>query len=121
MVNETQGKEQRKHQRFQMGIPVLAKASNYSSGGEQVFKEFLSKDISMGGVYLTASEWNVRPQEEVVVSISVPREKTRVFPFSRLAGKAKVVRIEQYAQQRWQGVALQFSDDLTYLAAAPGY
>lgn len=113
-----EGREHRKERRFELNLSVLIKRPMPE---EETFTEVISKNISRGGLYFTASEWDIEPQEEVIVSVSVPKEKTKIFPFSRLAGRAKVVRVEQFGQQRWQGVALQFSDDLTYLAAVSGY
>lgn len=109
-----EGREQRKDKRFEMNLSVLIKGLESE---EKTFRESMSKNISRSGVYFTASEWDIEPQKELIVSVSIPREKTKIFPFSRLAGRAKVIRVDQFGQQRWQGVALEFSDDLTYLAA----
>lgn len=114
-----EGRERRRHQRIDMNLPVQAK--RLISPEDAGFKEAVTRNISLGGAYFTTSDFNLAPQEEIVVSISVPKERTRLFPFSRLAGRAKVIRVEQFGQQRWQGVALQFADDMTYLSAAPAY
>jgi hypothetical protein len=46
------------------------------------------------------------------MSLTVPRDNTRDFPFSRLIGKARIARIEE------AGIALEFSEHMSRLFVA---
>lgn len=82
-----------------------------------------SRDISPGGVYLTTQEGGgVMPGEALTVSISVPWELRRHFPFSRIMGPCRVVRADKVSagERKEDGLALAFCahGGLTLLGAA---
>ena len=94
-------------------------------GERGVFETGETKDVSLAGVYFTTPAWqDVRPQELLTLSVSVPREQSRDFPFSRLVGRGRVVRVEPLHGEvpdaaRRLGIAVEFADDLTVLSAPP--
>ena len=70
-----------------------------------------SKDLSTGGVYLSSySAVHLKKGDILRVSIPIPRESRRRFPFSRVVGLARVVRVRELsaAPQSQLGLALEF-------------
>ena len=95
-----------------------------ATGERGVFEPGETKDVSLAGVYFTTPAWqDVQPQEILTVSVSVPREQSRDFPFSRLAGRGRVVRVDALSgetpDERRLGIAVEFAEDLSILTAAP--
>jgi hypothetical protein len=80
----------------------------------------LSRDVSTGGVYVTTGGGDrVVPGEICTVSITIPWESRKAFPFSRIAGRCRVVRVDEVHpadEHPQQGVALAFCGDTTLLA-----
>ena len=116
------GSERRRHRRVSLSVNVLAK--RVAAGDTGLFEEGTTTDVSLAGVYFTAPAWkDLRAQEVLTISISVPREQARDFPFSRLAGRGRVVRVDEVLgdtpQEKRLGVAVEFADNLTVLTAAP--
>ena len=115
-------RERRRYRRVPLEVQVLAKRT--APGEPSRFQPGVTQDVSLSGVYFTTPAWQqVQPQEVLTVSISVPREQSRDFPFSRLVGRGRVVRVQpvdgETADEQQLGIALEFGDDLTILAAAP--
>ena len=77
------------------------------------------------GVYFETEEGHPYTSNDIVLaSVSVPEERTREFPFTRLAGRGRVVRVEEIAPRgesgrKRFGIALEFGQDLTALSAIP--
>jgi c-di-GMP-binding flagellar brake protein YcgR len=117
------GIERRRHRRIDLTVPILARRNSEGSSAE--FKEGVAKDLSLAGMYFTTAGWNeLRADEIMTLSVSVPSDKLRNFPFSRLAGRGRVVRVEELAKvadsgPTLYGVAIEFGQDLTVLTAAP--
>ena len=116
------GAERRRYRRIPLRVRLLVKRTLSAQEGSSEPGE--TKDVSLAGVYFTTATWKqVQPHEVVTVSVAVPRDQTRDFPFSRLAGRARVVRVEtiqgEMTGEPRLGVALEFGDDLTVLTAAP--
>jgi c-di-GMP-binding flagellar brake protein YcgR len=122
MITEA-GIERRRHRRIDMAVPILARRND--EGAQAAFREGMAKDISLAGVYFTTAGWKeIKADETMTLSVSVPQEKVRSFPFSRIAGRARVVRVEELAKVSDDGptlfgVAAEFGRDLTVLTAAP--
>ena len=77
-------------------------------------------DLSAGGAYVTVRtpESRFLPGEILSMSIGVPAESRRAFPFSRLAGSCRVVRVDEHwiPGSHIQGLALAFcADSVTML------
>ncbi|MFC1509408.1 PilZ domain-containing protein, partial [Candidatus Omnitrophota bacterium] len=82
------------------------------SGKEQT-QECTTLNVSFNGAYVTdISNKSIKPEDNIKVLLSVPRDEARDFPFSRLVGKAKVVRVED------DGLALEFDKDMSRLFVA---
>lgn len=123
-MHETQqGAERRRYRRIQLAVPLQARKIESDEPGN--FREGVTKDISLAGIYFTTSAWQqIEQDESLMVSVAVPRERAREFPFSRLAGRGRVVRVEELAKvreagPRLYGVAVEFGDDLTVLTTTP--
>ena len=114
--------ERRKHRRFDIRLSIEIRKVEAPS--ELIFEEATTANISRGGTYFKAPGWvDVYPQAGLYISISVPREMKKDFPFSRVVGKARVVRVEELPGSELdplakQGVALEFSYELIFLAVA---
>ena len=99
---------------------------NRSAEGEQEVRPLglsESVDLSMAGVFVwTTDPGPFNPGDVLAVSISIPWESRRLFPFSRIVGSCRVVRAEPVMQEpgptmqvpgeeaRW-GLALEFCGD----------
>lgn len=122
-MDEARGIDRRRHRRIDLTVPILARRN--SEGNGATFKEGVAKNLSLAGLYFTTAGWRALEQDEVMtISVSVPPEKVRNFPFSRLAGRGRVVRVEELAKVAHEGptlfgIALEFGEDLTVLTAAP--
>lgn len=115
------GDEKRKYRRLELALPIEVR--KIGPPLEPIIEEATTTNVSLGGTYFkTRTRKDVKPEQDVYISISVPREMRRQFPFSRLAGKARVVRVEDLPGNALdplakQGIALEFSGDLISLAA----
>ena len=122
-MSEARGIDRRRHRRIDLSVPILARRHN--EGSAAPFKEGIARDLSLAGVYFTTAGWHELMQDEsMTISVSIPPEQVRGFPFSRLAGRGRVVRVEELAKvstggPTMYGVALEFGQDLTVLTAAP--
>ena len=122
-MEEARGIDRRRHRRIDLTVPILARRN--TDGNAATFKQGVAKNLSLAGVYFTTAGWKELEADEVMtVSVSVPPEKVRNFPFSRLAGRGRVVRVDELAKVASEGptlygIALEFGEDLTVLTAAP--
>ncbi len=86
------------------------------------FSSGQSADISTGGGYFTTREPGpFVPGEVLAMSIAVPWELRRIFPFSRIVGSGRIVRVEEQPeaiQDGDRGVALEFNPSGTTLLGA---
>ena len=83
------------------------------------------ENISLAGVYFETDQHDgFRVNDVVMASVSVPESHRREFPFTRVAGRSRVVRVnelpssEPSGRQRF-GIALEFGDDITALTTIP--
>lgn len=105
--------ERRRHRRVELGVPILLRQTQDETEATS-FQEGLTKNISLAGVACRIPPHQAPSVgEAVVLSITIPYESRREFPFSRLAGRGRVVRVMT------QELAIEFADDLTVLTAAP--
>lgn len=101
--------EKRRSKRLDLSLPAQLKRISQ----EEEAREGVTTNVSYTGAYISDMDaWDVRPEETLTVSLSVPRDDTRDFPFSRIAGKARVVRVEK------EGIALEFNEDINRLFVA---
>ena len=116
------GHNDRRHwPRMKLSVTVrLSKRTDGPASDAASYETARAVDLSAGGAYVTVRtpEASYLPGEILSVSIGVPTESRRAFPFSRLAGSCRVVRVDE----RWipggriQGLALAFcADNVTML------
>ena len=103
--------EKRKFKRLGLSLPARIRYG--LSSGKQEVQEGVTLNISFNGAYVSEINLkNIKDKDTINISLSVPREEARDFPFSRLIGKAKVVRVEE------EGVAVEFNEDISRLFVA---
>lgn len=113
--------ERRRGRRADVQAPLMVKPATGSGGVP--FQQETAQNVSLAGVYFETDQ-PYRINDAVIASVSIPAAQTRSFPFTRLAGRSRVVRVNelpdsQAGGRRRFGVALEFGDDLTALTALP--
>ena len=106
--------DRRHSPRVRLAVPVQVARTGGEEGGALASTAVQSRDLSLCGLYvIVAGEASVAPGEVLTVSVSIPWECRRAFPFSRVAGSCRVVRVEPAASQDGPttGVALAFCGD----------
>ena len=124
VVGPPRPEERRRHPRMLLGGPVMVR----SLAGDlpESWREGLIQNLGMAGVYFTILPWRpLTNRDALAFSISVPPEQQRAFPFSRLAGRGRVVRTEELPpadelSRKRLGLALEFGKEVTTLAANAG-
>ncbi len=101
--------EKRRFKRLDLSLPMRIR--RLSGDGKEDVQDGATINISFNGAYVMDIT-NVTPGDKLNISLSVPRDDTRDFPFSRFVGKARVVRVEK------DGFALEFNDDIYRLFVA---
>ncbi len=115
--------ERRKYRRMDIEAPLLIR--RFIEGSREPFDEQVTGNVSLAGVYFESKDATPYKLNEVVMtSVVVPEPKTRDFPFTRLAGRGRVVRVKELSgdasgRKRF-GIAVEYGDDLTALTAIPG-
>lgn len=103
--------EKRRSKRIDLSLPVSVKCASKSGKGDTL--EGITINVSYYGAYLVdISIKNLKAEDTLNISLSVPRDESRDFPFSRITGKAKVVRVDN------DGIALEFGEDMSRLFVA---
>ena len=103
--------EKRKSKRLDLALPMSIR--HKSDDGKEKAQEGLTINVSYNGAYLVdISLKDISPKDKINISLSVPRDDARDFPFSRVIGKAKVVRVDK------EGMALEFGDEVSRLFVA---
>ena len=114
--------ERRRGRRIDLQVPLLIRRTDASN---ETFDQQVTKNVSLAGVYFeTDDHQTFTMNETVIASVSVPESHTREFPFTRLAGRGRVVRIkslpsESDSGKKRPGIALEFGEDITALTAIP--
>lgn len=110
-VSARRASDWRHSPRARIAVPVLVKQAGGERGGALSSHTVESRDLSVCGVYVIAGgEANFSVGELLTVSVSIPWECRRAFPFSRLAGACRVVRVDPVVTLTGPatGVALAF-------------
>lgn len=115
--------ERRGQRRIQLSAPVEFGKGSGGKGELMYFSSGRSLDVSTSGVRLVTREPGpFTPGEVLAVSIEIPNETRPAFPFSRLVGFARVVRVLEEEPQPEEGgqryVALKFCEGETKLLGA---
>ena len=120
-ISESYHSERRKGRRANVQAPILIRRVGHRE--PEPFQEQVAKNISLAGVYFETTEQHAYEVNQLVMtSVSVPETQRREFPFTRVAGRSRVVRVEPLSASSGvsrYGVALEFGDDITALTATP--
>jgi hypothetical protein len=81
-------------------------------------------NVSLTGVYFeTDAAHPYAVNELVIASVSIPEAQRRFFPFTRVAGRSRIVRVDALPAESDRpkrfGIALEFGNDVTALTAIP--
>ena len=114
--------ERRRGRRIDLQAPLLIRRIGTQEPG--LFKEQRTENLGLAGVYFETDDGDFQVNEAVMTSVSIPESQRRGFPFTRLAGQGRVVRVKALAGasgdgQKKYGVALEFGNDLTALTSIP--
>lgn len=111
----------RRWPRVRLTAPVQLSTGAAESGTAVPIYTAQSRDVTTGGIYVTINECPpVAVGDFLVVSVLIPREDRRSFPFSRIVGLCRVVRVEEipilHGQER--GLGLAFCEDRVIMLGA---
>lgn len=117
---QTSHAERRRHRRVTVEAPIVLRRPGTPGAADGQ----LVTNISLAGVYFETDRRDAFSVNDVLIaSVSIPEPQRRTFPFTRLAGRGRVVRLDELPAQdespRRYGVALEFGKDLTALTAVP--
>ena len=117
-MSDTYHTERRKGRRAGVQAPILVRRVGVRE--PEPFIEQLTKNISLAGVYFeTNDKSSYEVDQFVMTSVTIPEPQRREFPFTRVAGRSRIVRVDELSAPRRFGVALEFGDDITALTATP--
>ena len=103
--------EKRRSKRLGLSLPM--KLRRLTGEGKEEAIEAITSNVSYDGACVVdVSLKNIKPNDNLHITLSVPRDDSRDFPFSRIIGKARVVRAER------ETCALEFSEDVSRLCIA---
>ena len=104
--------EKRRTKRLDLSLPMKLRRVTEDGKTEEVV-EAVTSNVSYNGAYVVDINLkNIKPNEDLHITLSVPKDESRDFPFSRITGKARVVRAEKEAY------GLEFSEDVSRLFVA---
>ena len=103
--------EKRRFKRLDLALPAELRC--VTREGKKEAQEGVTINVSYNGACIgDITIKNVKAEDTLNVTLSVPRDEARDFPFSRITGKARVVRVEK------DGIALEFNEDINRLFIA---
>ena len=103
--------EKRRSKRLGLSLPMMLRRVTEEGRGDAM--EGITSNVSYEGACVRNIDLNnIKPNDRLHITLSVPRDEARDFPFSRITGNARVVRAENEA------CALEFSDDVSRLFVA---
>ena len=115
--------ERRRGRRISLKAPLLIRRVGTSA--PEPFKEEKIANISLAGIYFeTDDPGSYSANDVVMTSVSVPEAQRREFPFTRLAGRSRIVWVRELPQpgpegRKRFGVAIEFGNDVTALTTIP--
>lgn len=112
-------RERRQRPRVKLSVPVACSSVGTAGRSRELLCSGSSRDLSTGGVYaVLPCSGMVAPGQTVALAIEVPWEARGAFPFSRIAGTGRVVRLEPLGgpdHEGMSGAAIAFCGDVTLL------
>lgn len=121
--------ERRRFRRAELQVPVSIRAVNTKQEPSPEPTVGQAENVSLAGVYChVKAPCAFTPGQSVTCSVDIPEEFVRKFPFSRIAGKGSVVRVEPVPAGRRVddpeegsdpliGMAIAFAPDVSALGA----
>ena len=116
--------DRRRGRRVMLEAPLLIR--NVGAQDLGGFREQTARNISLAGIYFETNDGETYTvDQQLIASVSIPETGRREFPFTRLAGGGRIVRITELPQQETTqgrkrlGIALEFGYDLIALTATP--
>jgi hypothetical protein len=111
----------RRWPRVKLSIPVQLNRAGGGDSGAVPCGPGQSRNLSTGGVYVTTKVRDgFAPGEIIRVEIFIPWEARHTFPFSRIVGSCRVVRVDERpaSGDGAKGLALEFcTHNITMLGA----
>ena len=96
-----------------MDLSLPIKLRRITEEGKKEAIETITSNVSYNGAYVIDRDLkNIKPNDKLHMTLSVSRDEARDFPFSRITGIAKVIRVEK------EGCALEFSEHISRFCAA---
>lgn len=111
-VRDPESYERRRRHRVKLSVPMQFGKGAGGRGEVLYFSSGQSTNVSTGGVYFTTQEPGPFVSgETLAVSLAIPWELRRLFPFSRIVGSGRILRVDEptSAEQATRGVALEFN------------
>ena len=119
--------ERRRFRRADLDVEVLIRPVKQPQEDRSVIHGQV-KNISLAGLLcFVNAPCSLTPGESVTCCITIPPDQSRWFPFTRLAGKGTVIRLDPVAQGRrageqpdgepFLGLAVAFCPDVTALGS----
>lgn len=116
---EQRSVDRRRGRRVSVEAPVIIRRGDT----KHVVAEENTKNLSLGGAYFETNASNLYQVNDVVLaSVAVPESQTQHFPFSRVAGRGRIVRIVESDGtdgDKRIGIAVEFGSGITALTAVP--
>ena len=114
--------ERRRGRRVSLDAPLQIRQVGASE--PRPVKDEVTRNISLAGVYFETDEDAYTLNDVVITSVSIPESRRREFPFTRIAGRGRIVRVNELPPQtvsgrKRLGIALEFAEDVTALTATP--
>ena len=114
--------ERRRGRRIDLQAPLLIR--RVGTNKPEPFKEQQTENLGLAGAYFETDEDGFQVNEAVMTSVSIPESQRRGFPFTRLAGQGRIVRVKELTGlsgggRKKYGIALEFGNDLTALTSIP--
>lgn len=115
--------ERRRARRVTLQAPLLIRRPGVHPA--EAGEERAVGNVSLAGAYFETDRSDYAVNEVVIASIAVPETERREFPFTRLAGRGRVVRVQALAPGPASGgtphfgVAVEFRADVTALTTFP--
>jgi len=111
--------ERRRSRRVILQAPLVIRRGPHQ---REPTKPLVTKDIGLAGLYFEAgTDERFTVNEVLTASLSVPEPHRREFPFTRVVGRGRVVRVHRLQDEAEPrvGVAIEFGDEVTALTAIP--
>ena len=114
--------DRRRGRRIHLQAPLLIRRTGTDK--LEPFKEQQTENLGLAGAYFETDEGGFQVNEVVMTSVSIPESQRRDFPFTRLAGQGRVVRVDTLGGasgegRKKYGIALEFGNDLAALTSIP--